>query len=192
MHAALLVIDVQESFRHRPYFEPARAGAYLQQQNALIGHCQSRGIPIVRILHTDGPEEASNPFSLRSGHVRPLEGLADFAEAARFVKRRHSALVGTGLDVWLTERGIGRLIVSGIRTEQCCETTTRHASDLGWSVDYLLDATLTFDMQTPDGRPLSASDLAERTAAALHQRFAHVSDVATWCQTPLTERSSYL
>lgn len=192
MHAALLVIDVQESFRQRPYFEPVRAAAYLQRQNALIAHAQARGLPIVRILHTDGPEDASNPFALCSGHVRPMDGLADFAEAARFVKRRHSALVGTGLDVWLTERGIRRLVVSGIRTEQCCETTTRHASDLGWSVDYLLDATLTFDMHTPDGRPLSTDAITERTAAALHQRFAHVSDVATWCQTPLAERPGYL
>jgi nicotinamidase-related amidase len=59
---------------------------------------------------------------------------------------RHSALVGTDLPVWLVENGIQKLIASGIRTEQCCETTTRHASDLGWQVDYVLDATLSFDM----------------------------------------------
>ena len=67
-----------------------------------------------------------------------------------------SALVGTGLDVWLTQQGLGRLIVSGVRTEQCCETTARHACDLGWTVDYVTDATLTWDMQQPGGAPLSA------------------------------------
>jgi len=92
-------------------------------------------------------------------------------------KHRHSALVNSGLDVWLTENGIGRLIVSGIRTEQCCETTTRHASDLGWSVDYVLDATLTFDMTQPDGRPLSAADIKARTATVLEGRFARICSV---------------
>ena len=93
------------------------------------------------------------------------------------MKHRHSALVGTGLEVWLTENGIQRLIVSGIRTEQCCETTTRHASDLGWQVDYVTDATLTYDMQQPDGTPLSAAEIKARTATVLTGRFATLCTV---------------
>jgi nicotinamidase-related amidase len=103
--------------------------------------------------------------------VRPIDGLADFQAAATFHKSRHSALVGTDLDVRLTRHGIHRLIVSDIRTEQCCETTTRHASDLGWSVDFVTDATLTFDMQQPDGQTLSAHDIKHRTATVLQSRF---------------------
>jgi nicotinamidase-related amidase len=177
MKTCLIVIDVQESFRHRPYFTEQGTDAYLSFQNALIAGCDERGIPIVRILHTDGPSSADNPFAIESGHVVPLRGLREFTPAASFLKRRHSALVGTGLDVWLTEQGIGRLIISGIRTEQCCETTTRHASDLGWDVDYVTDATLTFDMQHPDGSPLSAADIKSRTAAVLSGRFATLCTV---------------
>ena len=177
MKTCLIVIDVQESFRHRPYFTESGTATYLQVQNALIAGCEERGIAIVRILHTDGPAQADNPFALESGHVVPLRGLRQFTPAASFLKRRHSALVGTGLDVWLTEQGIGRLIISGIRTEQCCETTTRHASDLGWSVDYVTDATLTFDMLQPDGSPLSAADIKSRTATVLSGRFATLCTV---------------
>ncbi len=68
--------------------------------------------------------------------------------------------------------------MSGIRTEQCCETTTRHASDLGWEVDYVTDATLTFDMAQPDGTPLSAADIKARTATVLAGRFATICNVA--------------
>ena len=107
----------------------------------------------------------------------PLEGLADFTPAATFIKGRHSALVGTGLDVWLTQQGIGRLIMSGIRTEQCCETTTRHASDLGWEVDFVLSATMTWDMQQPGGSLLSADDIKARTATVLADRFANICSV---------------
>jgi nicotinamidase-related amidase len=81
------------------------------------------------------------------------------------------------LEVWLTEHQIGRVIVSGIRTEQCCETTTRHASDLGWTVDFCMDATLTFDMTQPDGKPLRAADIKARTATVLQDRFARICTV---------------
>ncbi|MGD9585273.1 MAG: isochorismatase family protein [Brachymonas sp.] len=178
MHTCLLVIDAQESFRHRPYWNAALAASYLTEQNTLIKEAVARNIPIVRILHSDGPEVLDNPFAMTSGLVRPLEGLQDFAAAAAFIKHRHSALVDTGLTEWLTENHMHRLIISGIRTEQCCETTARHASDLGWTVDYVLDATLTFDMIQPDGKPLCAADIKMRTATVLEGRFARICSVA--------------
>ena len=177
MKTCLIVIDAQESFRHRPYSAERDIPAYLAAQNALIAGCVAQGVAVLRVLHVDGPPTPDNPFARESGHVAPLAGLLDFAPAASFVKGRHSALVGTGLDVWLTENGIGRLIVSGIRTEQCCETTTRHASDLGWKVDYVTDATLTWEMAQPDGQPFSAPDIKARTATVLAGRFATICTV---------------
>ncbi len=177
MKSCLIVIDAQESFRHRPYWSAKDFPAYLAAQNALIEGCAAAGLPIVRVFHIDPPAAADNPFARESGFVRPIEGLADFEAAATFTKHRHSALVGSGLEVWLTRHGIGRLLVSGIRTEQCCETTTRHASDLGWEVDFVAEATLTFDMRHPDGRPLAAADIRARTAAVLDGRFATVCGV---------------
>jgi nicotinamidase-related amidase len=178
MKTALIVIDVQESFAHRPYFSEMNLPTYLQHQNALIAGCISQGVPIVRVFHVEGAKVASNPFALESGKISPLHGLADFDAAHTVYKSRHSALVGTGLDVWLTQQGIQKLIISGIRTEQCCETTTRHASDLGWQVDYVTDATLTFDMQNADGSTLSTADIKTRTATVLDGRFARVCAVA--------------
>ena len=173
----LIVIDVQESFRHRPYSTEEGLPAYLAAQNALIDGMVELGLPVVRVLHTDGPDSADNPFAVASGHVIPLQGLTEFVPAASFLKRRHSALVGTGLDVWLTENGIQRLIISGIRTEQCCETTTRHASDLGWTIDYVVDATHTYAMAQPDGQPLDVASLKARTATVLADRFATLCSV---------------
>jgi len=178
MKSCLIVIDAQESFRQRAYWSEDVARPYFAAQNALIEACVAAGIPIVRVFHVDEPAVASHPFAVESGLVRPIEGLAAFDAAATFTKHRHSALVNSGLDIWLTQQGIGRLIVSGIRTEQCCETTTRHASDLGWEVDYVTEATLTFDMVQPDGRPLAAADIKARTAAVLDGRFATVCTVA--------------
>ena len=177
MHTCLLVIDAQQSFVHRPYFAARRAERYLQAQNALVRGCAAAGVPVLRVLHSDGPERDDNPFALCSGHVRPIDGLEDFEPAAQFVKSRHSALVGTGLDVWLVRHGMRRVIVSGIRTEQCCETTTRHASDLGWEVDFVSPATLTFDMEVPGGGTLAADDIVLRTEVVLRGRFANICTV---------------
>ena len=174
MTPCLIVIDAQESFRHRPYFSETDVPAYLAAQNELIEGCAAKRIPIVRIFHVDGPKAATNAFAVESGHVKPLAGLAAFDAATTFTKSRHSALVGTGLEVWLHQNQIGKIIVSGIRTEQCCETTTRHVSDLGFEVDYVLDATLTWDMRHLDGSRLAASDIKARTAAVLTDRFATV------------------
>jgi nicotinamidase-related amidase len=177
MKTCLIVIDAQESFRHRPYYSASNMPVYLTAQNALIQGCAQRGIPIVRVFHVEGSLDNSNAFAHASGYIRPIEGLADFDASHTVHKSRHSALIGTGLDVWLTQQGIQKLIISGIRTEQCCETTTRHASDLGWTIDYVLDATLTFDMQNANGSTLSAADIKTRTATVLEGRFARVCTV---------------
>jgi len=172
-NTALLVIDVQESFRHRPYWSEADLPGFLASQQALIDGAEARGIPVVQILHEDG----DGPFAAESGLVRTLEGLR-IAPDAVFRKSRHSALVGTGLDVWLTRHGIGRLIVSGIRTEQCCETTTRHASDSGYAVDFVTAATLTFAMTDARGTTVSAADIKAHTELVLAGRFARIATVA--------------
>jgi nicotinamidase-related amidase len=143
MSTALLLIDVQQSFKHRPYWSENDLPAFLAAANTLLQGCVKDGVPIVRVFHTDGPTTPDNAFSHASGHVRPLDGLAEFAPALTIEKRRHSALVGTGLEIWLHQQGIRRVIVAGIRTEQCCETTARHASDAGWAVDFVGAATLT-------------------------------------------------
>ena len=185
---ALLLIDVQQSFRARAFWREDGVADFLRHTQALIDGCQARGLPIVRVLHQAGPEQADNPFSATSGLVRPLDGLGDFTPAHTVIKRRHSALVGTDLGVWLREHGMRRLIVAGIRTEQCCETTARHASDEGWSVDFVPDAMLTFDMPTPAGGVLSATAIRARTETVLAGRFVTLCTVEQALDRAETDR----
>lgn len=169
---ALLLVDVQESFRHRPYWRDSELPSFIERVRSLIAGAQSRHIPVVQIFHV----EESGPFSRESGYVIPLHELV-FTPDAVFQKRCHSALVGSGLDVWLTQNGIRRVIVCGIRTEQCCETTTRHASDLGYRVDYVTEATLTFPMTDRHGREWTPQEIKARTELVLDSRFARIMTV---------------
>jgi nicotinamidase-related amidase len=171
-NTALIVIDVQESFRHRPYWRDSDAKVFLPRLQRLIDGAMASGIPVAQIFHV----EDEGAFSLASGNVKAMQGVSIEPDAV-FYKRSHSALVGSGLDVWLVQHGIQRLIVSGVRTEQCCETTTRHASDIGYQVDYVTEATLTFPMQDRHGRVWTPDEIRERTELVLEDRFARIVSV---------------
>ncbi len=176
---ALLVIDVQESFRYAPYWSDEDVAPFALSLQRLIDGAASRGLPVLQVFHT----EETGHFSLASGHVRTLTPLAIRPDAV-FHKRKHSALVGSGLDIWLTQHGTRRLIVCGIRTEQCCETTTRHASDRGWLVDYVTEATLTFAMTSAYGRRYTPAEIKAHTELVLTGRFATIATVEEALSSP--------
>lgn len=169
---ALLVIDVQESFRQCPYWNEGDVPLFLARLQALVDGARERHIPVVQIFHV----EESGPFSIESGYVTALAGLSIQPDVI-FQKPRHSALISSGLDEWLVQQGIRRVIVSGIRTEQCCETTTRHASDSGYEVDYVTEATLTFAMTDRSGRAWAPQEIKAHTELVLDGRFARIATV---------------
>lgn len=178
MKSALIVIDAQQSFMHRPYWNDAELPVFLQRVQGLIDRFRAAGAPVLQVFHVEEEAEPSGPFSRHSGLVQTLPGLSIEPDSV-FHKSVHSAMFasnveGQSLDYWLRKHGIGHLIVTGIRTEQCCETTTRHASDLGYSVTYALDATLTFPMVSGSGRTYTPEDIRDRTALVLAGRFAKV------------------
>jgi nicotinamidase-related amidase len=170
--AAVLLVDVQQSFEHTPYWSPVDTPRFFERTQTLLDGARECGIPVVQIFHV----EDSGPFSMGSGHVKTLSGVSVTPQAT-FHKPRHSAFVACALPVWLAEHGIRRLIVAGIRTEQCCETTTRHAADCGYAVDFVSEATLTFAMTDSAGRRFSAQDIKTRTELVLERRFARIFSV---------------
>jgi nicotinamidase-related amidase len=182
MNRALIVVDVQESFRRRPYFREDDLPAFLRNVQSLINRCRSRGIPVVQVFHQEISDDASNPFAALSGCVRAMPELSLEADVVVH-KEVHSALFGrtaggATLEQWLRQSGVTELLITGIRTEQCCETTTRHASDLGFGVRYVTDATLTFPMRARSGREVSPAEIQERTEMVLDGRFAQIVSTA--------------
>jgi nicotinamidase-related amidase len=182
---ALLVIDVQESFRVRESWSVVNHPDIADRVNRLVDAARAKGDLVVWVLHTE--PGTGTVFDPASSHVRLIEGLEPQDGEPVLTKTSHNAFTTTNLQQILTQHDIREVVVSGIRTEQCCETTTRVASDLGYDVVFVTEATATMPLahwtvpaDTPiadvlaDPRTLSAEAVVERTEYALAGRFATI------------------
>ena len=189
MTRALLVVDVQESFRQRPLWRAISNPHIADDAARLVDGVRARGDLVVWVLHTE--PGTGGAFDPASGHVRLMAPLAPRDGEPVLTKTSHNAFTTTGLQQLLTQRGITELVVCGIRTEQCCETTARVASDLGYQVTFVTEATATNPIAHPgapqdqavdellaDPRTLPASAVIERTEYALGGRFATIATIA--------------
>jgi nicotinamidase-related amidase len=187
---ALIVIDVQESFRQRPIWQAVNNPDIADDVNALVAAARADGDLVVWVLHAE--PGTGGVFDPVRGHVRLLPEL-DYRDGEPvLVKTSVNAFTTTNLAQLLTTHGIRELRVCGIRSEQCVETTTRIGSDLGYQMTYVVDATATFPMAHPDApagrtvaelladpRTTQADDIVAHTALVLADRgFATVRTVA--------------
>jgi nicotinamidase-related amidase len=71
------------------------------------------------------------------------------------------------LDEWLRAANVNVVVICGIMTNICCETTARMAGNLGYQVLFPVDATHTFDMTASNGVSMSAEQLSAATVVSL-------------------------
>ncbi|HEY7146346.1 MAG TPA: isochorismatase family protein [Streptosporangiaceae bacterium] len=189
MNTALIVIDVQESFRQLSSWASISDPQVAGQVARLVDAARDRGDLVIWVMHAD--TGSGTPFDPASGHVRLMDGLTAQPGEPVLTKTAHNAFTTTSLQQILTSRGVSDVVICGIRTEQCCETTARVASDLGYGVTFVTDATATSPIEhrdAPPGRPaadvladprtLPASEVIARTEYALAGRFATIRTVA--------------
>lgn len=174
MTTALLAIDLQDSFRQQASWAQISTPDIVDRVNRLVKHARVTGDVVIWILHEDG----DGPFTWASGLVCLQPGLEPAVEELVLRKSSHNAFTTTRLAQELTQRGVTRLRLCGIRTEQCVETTARLGSDLGYEVEVVLDATATHPLPRHEGTGvLSADEVIARTAAALAGRFARIVSI---------------
>jgi nicotinamidase-related amidase len=185
MTTALIVVDVQESFRQDPLWAAVSAPDIADRVARLVDAARTRGDRIVWIEHSE--PGSGSPFDPASGQLRLIEPLHRRDDEPLFTKSSINAFTTTPLQRELTLHGVTDLVVCGIQTELCCETTTRLAADLGYTVSFAIDATATFPIEhrdAPPGRPvaeiladpstLGTDEIISRTEYALAGRFATI------------------
>lgn len=134
---------------------------WLLRDGSNVGSVADLVPPFIRDLYTEGAPTAE------------IHDAVDVEESDVILnKPRYGAFTGTDLEARLRSQGIDTVIVTGIATNICCETTAREASQLDFHVFFLSDGTATTDMNG-----VSAEDLQRATCASLGQVFAQIATV---------------
>lgn len=144
-HTALLVIDLQN------YFQKIAEPIVLNVLK-VIQVCRRKSIPIIFTQHGHThPDKDGGALHQWWGEII-MEGTEDWKflpeidiESNDIIlpKKRYSAFFETDLDSILQRRDIHDLIISGVMTNLCCETTARDAFMRDYRVFFLIDGTAT-------------------------------------------------
>ena len=154
-HTALVVVDVQNDFVAEGGFFDQAGGDVAGIQTMippllrLIEHARRAGVLVIFIRAIYDPGDLSGPMIERNRRraleiPRCITGSwgADFYKVEPapdepiVIKHRYSAFMGTGLDALLKQRGIRSLLMTGVATDVCVESTTRD----GYFLDYYVTA----------------------------------------------------
>ncbi|MFG2789807.1 cysteine hydrolase family protein [Streptomyces sp. NPDC048419] len=172
-NAALVVVDVQKGFEEADFWGPRNNPGADDNIASLIDVWQSTGRPVVFVRHDSLKRESP----LRPGYegndfkeyVEQRRGKGVDGTELFVTKTVNSAFYGTpDLDAWLKAEGISQVVLAGIQTNMCVETTARMGGNLGYGVVVAYDATYTFDLEGPFGWRRSADEVAQASAVSLH------------------------
>lgn len=177
MKRALLVIDVQnEYFTGRmPVTHPAGS---LENIIKAMEAAHANGIPVVAIQHT-APQETSATFRKGTEEWKLHERIEEAGYECLIEKNLPGSFTGTGLEAWLRERGIDTVVISGYMTQMCCDTTARQAVHLGFSVEFLSDATGTLQISNYAGT-VTAEELHKAILVTQAMKFSKVLTTEDW------------
>lgn len=151
-NTVLVNIDLQNCFVDNAN----RGREVVDRINRLAAVCRNAGILVIHTRHVVRPNH-SNIGILGQLVPKVRDGmLDDGSESAAFhadlqvdptdvllTKPRFGAFYGTDLEVILRSRGIDSVIITGITTDVCCDTTAREANARDFKVFFLSDATTT-------------------------------------------------
>ncbi|XP_074341702.1 nicotinamidase 2-like [Apium graveolens] len=170
----LLVIDMQNYFS-------SIAGPIIPSITKTISLCRHASIPVIFTRHSHNPSIQSNNMLAEwwnndlvidgtpEAEIMPEMGRRDGEMVVE--KDTYSAFRGTRLEERLREMGVEEVIVTGVMTNLCCETTAREAFVRGFRVFFSTDATAT-----------SSEELHEATLKNIAYGFAYLVDCNRLCK----------
>lgn len=134
MKPALLIIDMQEGLCQGPIL-PFDCRGVIRRINGLVRAARAAQVPVIWVQQEDTDR-------LRKGTPgwELANGLKPEATDLRLSKKTPDSFNGTNLEALLKERGVDTLIICGMHTEFCVDTTCRRALALGWPVLLAQDA----------------------------------------------------
>lgn len=187
-NTAVVVVDMQNCFVENSPFAAPGGIEVLNRLNKVVDHYRARGATIIHTRHvvrSDGSNigiMASCLPPVKQGVInedRPSSALHKKLSVQpgdiTLLKPRFGSFESTDLELVLRQRGIDTVVVGGIATNVCCDTTAREANQRDFKVIFLKDGTATFDLPDVAGMgPVSAADVQKAICTTLAFAFAEV------------------
>ncbi len=182
---ALVNVDMQNAFVEGTPLSAPGGVALLEPVNRLAAACRAAGIRVIHTLHVtraDGTNlgtmgELIEP--VRAGYIKEGSETAKLHPGVDLenddillYKPRYGSFTGTDLDLVLRSNGIDTIIITGICTNICCETTAREAAMRDYHVFFTSDGTETFPLGD-----LSVEEIKKATLTTLGLAFAKIASV---------------
>ena len=149
--SALLILDMQN------YFLDATSHAYIPSAPAILPHLRaliqaysSRGLPLILTQHLNTPQDAGMLVQWWHDVItdgNPLSAIAEALDRSSGIvmkKSQYDAFHGTDLEDVLRGRSVTQVVICGVMTHLCCETTARSAFVRGFEVFFAIDGTATY------------------------------------------------
>ncbi|MBT3313775.1 MAG: isochorismatase family protein [Anaerolineae bacterium] len=151
-HSALLILDMQN------YFLNADSHAYIPSAQAILPRLDALreayvtlGLPVVWTRHLNTEDDVASmsrwwrDMILRENLLSEIHPALDASQGVVIEKTQYDAFYKTDLETHLHEKGVKQVVISGVMTHLCCETTARSAFMRGLDVFFLVDGTATYN-----------------------------------------------
>lgn len=169
---ALLILDMQVGLLHGPD-KPRDGEALLATLNKLLDNARSAGAPIFLARHIGPP---GSPIEAASPLTQLVPELVLRGDEVIFEKSRPNAFAGTALADQLQALGVQGVVIAGMKTQYCVDSTCRAARDIGF------DAVLIADGHTCSDTPsLKAEAIVAHHNGTLAGPFCRVIPAEKWC-----------
>jgi isochorismate hydrolase len=149
--SALLILDVQR------YFSDPDSHAFIPSLPPVIPRIEeleaaytAAGLPVILTQHVNTDDDAGLLLTWWKDLIRAGTAYGEIvpelvsADSVVLEKTQYDAFHGTDLERMLRERGVAQVVVAGVMTHLCCETTARSAFVSGFKVFLPVDATATY------------------------------------------------
>lgn len=168
---ALILVDIQQGLDD-PWYGVRNNPDAEKHAGQLLAAWREHGMPVVHIQHlSTNPESPLYPGKPGVAHKPEVAPLID---EPVMTKQVNSGFIGTNLEGWLRDRAITKVVICGLTTNHCVETTTRMAGNLGFDTYLAHDACAAHDLTGPNGSHYSADQVHAMSLANIASEFATV------------------
>jgi len=172
MKRALLIVDVQNDYFPGGNMELHNSLAASRNIKDVLAYCRGNAWPVIHVQHIAARPGATF-FLPGTPGVEFHDDVTPNAGEKIFVKHYPNSFRETGLHDYLAEQQITSLIIVGMMTHMCIDTTVRAACDLGYECLVVGDCCATKTLKFGD-KDIPAEDVHAAFLAALHGVFAKV------------------